>query len=146
VRKRVFGTCLVETCVVDAHSKLPVDLQDDHRIGQLPGVVDLPDEASVEQLFDLFTDEVLPLNGLLLGPLLDRPDVRVDLQMMLNPLPRDPRHLRWLPGKHIDISPEEGDEREFLFAVQITRDMGCLSSLGPDLDGLHGDIFRLHVG
>jgi hypothetical protein len=109
-------------------------------------VVDLPDEASVEQLFDLFTDEVLPLNGLLLGPLLDRPDVRVDLQMMLNPLPRDPRHLRWLPGKHIDISPEEGDEREFLFAVQITRDMGCLSSLGPDLDGLHGDIFRLHVG
>jgi hypothetical protein len=25
-----------------------------------------------------------------------------------------------LPGKHIDVSPEEGDEREFLFAVQIT--------------------------
>jgi hypothetical protein len=28
--------------------------------------------------------------------------------------------LRRLPGKHIDISPEEGDEHEFLFAVQIT--------------------------
>jgi hypothetical protein len=109
-------------------------------------VVDLPYEAGVEQLFDLYTDEVLPFNGLLLGPLLERPGVRVDLQMVLNHLPRDPRHLRWLLGKHIDISPEEGDEREFLFDVQITRDMGSLSSRGPDLYGLHGDVFGLHMG
>jgi hypothetical protein len=109
-------------------------------------VVDLPYEASVEQLFDLFTDEVLPLNGLLPGSLLDRSGVRVDLQMMLYHLPRDPRHLRWLPGNHIDLSPEEGDEHEFLFAVHITRDTGSLSSRGPDLDGLHGDVFRLHTG
>jgi hypothetical protein len=116
-RKRIFGICLIETCVVDAHPKLPVGPQDDHRIGQPAGVVDLPYEASIEQLFDLFTDEVLPLNRLLPGPLLDRPGVRVDLQMVLNHLPRDPRHLRWLPVKHIIISLEEGDEREFLFAI-----------------------------
>jgi hypothetical protein len=109
-------------------------------------VVDLPYEASVEQLCDPFTDEVLPLYRLLLGPLLDRSGIEVDLQMMLNHLPRDPRYLRWLPGKHIDISPEEGDEHEFLFAIQITRDMGSLSSRGPDLDGLHGDVFGLHAG
>jgi hypothetical protein len=66
--------------------------------------------------------------------------------MMVNHLPRDPRHFRWLPGKHIDISLEEGDEREFLFAVQITRDMGSLFGSGPDLDDLHGDVFGLHVG
>jgi hypothetical protein len=84
-------------------------------------VVDLPYEASVEQLFDFFTDEVLLLNRLLPGPLLDRSGVGVDLQMVLNHLPRDPRHLRRLPGKHVDISLEEGDEREFLFAVQITE-------------------------
>jgi hypothetical protein len=71
-RKRIFGTCLVETCVVDAHTKLPVGLRDDHRIDQPPGVVDLPYEASVEQLFDFFTDEVLLLNELLPGPLLDQ--------------------------------------------------------------------------
>jgi hypothetical protein len=110
-------TCLVKTCVVDARPKLLVGLQDDHRIGQPPGVVDLPYEASVEQHFDFLTDEVLPLNGLLLGPLLDRSGVGVDLRMELNHLPRDQRHLRRLPGKHIDISPEEGDEREFLFGV-----------------------------
>jgi hypothetical protein len=64
-----------------------------NRIGQPPGVVDLPYEASVEQLLDFFTDEVLPLNGLLLGSLLDRSGVGVDLQMVLNHLPTDPRHL-----------------------------------------------------
>jgi hypothetical protein len=87
----------------------------------------------------------LPLNGLLPEPLLDRSDVGVDLQMVLNHLPRDPRHLRWLPGKYTDISPKEGDERKFLFVVQITRDTGSLSSLSPDLYGLHGDVFGLHA-
>jgi hypothetical protein len=104
-------------------------------------VVDLPYEASVEQLLDFFMDEVLPLNGLLLVPLLDWSGVEVNLQMVLNQLPRDPRHLRWLPGKHVDISLEEGDEREFLFTIQITRDTGSLTSLSPDLDGLYEDIF-----
>jgi hypothetical protein len=69
--------------------------------------------------------------------------------MVLNHLPRDPRLLRRLPGKHVDISSEEGDEREFLFAVQITQDTGSLTSLSPDLDELYRDIFLargLHVG
>jgi hypothetical protein len=70
-RKRVFGTCLVQTGIVDAHPNLPVGLGDDNRVGQLPQVVDLPDKAGIEQLFDLFSDEVLLLNKLLLGLLLD---------------------------------------------------------------------------
>jgi hypothetical protein len=112
-------------------------------------VVDLSYEASIEQLLDFFMDEVLLLNRLLMGLLLDRSGVGVDIQMVLNHLPRDPRHLQRLPGKHIDISTEEGVEHEFLFAVHITQDMGSLSSLSPDLDGLYGDVFlvrRLHVG
>jgi hypothetical protein len=92
-RKRIFGTCLVETSVVDTHPKLPASLGDDNRVGQTPWVVDLPDEAGFEQLLDLFTDEVLPLNGLLLGLLLDRSGVRVDLQMVPNHLIGDPEHL-----------------------------------------------------
>jgi hypothetical protein len=55
-RKRVFGTCLVGTGVVDAHLKLLAGLGDDNRVGQPLWVVDLPDKASIEQLFDLFTD------------------------------------------------------------------------------------------
>jgi hypothetical protein len=54
-----------------------------------------------------------------------------------------------LLGKHVDISPEEGDKREFVFAVQVTQDMGSMSSFDPDLDGLHGDVLLgrgLHMG
>jgi hypothetical protein len=42
-------------------------------------VVDLPDKASIKQLFDLIMDEVLQLDELLLGLLLDWFGVGVDL-------------------------------------------------------------------
>jgi hypothetical protein len=92
-RERVFWTCLIETGVVDAHPKLPTSLGDNYRVSQPPWVMDLPDEASIEQLLDLFTDEILLLDGLLPGFLLDRSGIEVDLQMVLNHLPWDPRHL-----------------------------------------------------
>jgi hypothetical protein len=69
--------------------------------------------------------------------------------MVLNHLPGDPRHLRWLPGKHAHISLEEGGEREFLFVVQIPRDAGGLGSIRLDLHSLHRDVLfagGLHVG
>jgi hypothetical protein len=69
--------------------------------------------------------------------------------MVLNHLPGDPRHLRWLPGKHAHIGPEEGGEREFLFVVQILRDVGGLGSIRLDLNSLHRDVLfagGLHVG
>jgi hypothetical protein len=92
-RERNFGACLIETSVVDAHSKFPTGLGDDSRVGQPPRVVDLLDESSVEQVLNFFTDEVLPINGLLLGLLLYQPGVGVDLQIVLNHLSRDPGHL-----------------------------------------------------
>jgi hypothetical protein len=94
-------------------------------------------------------DEILPLYRLFLGFLLHRPGVRVDLQMVLNHLPSDPGHLRRLPGKHIYISPKEGDECEFLFAVQAAHDVGGLGGIRPDLDGLDGNVLVagvLHTG
>jgi hypothetical protein len=112
-------------------------------------VVDLPNEASIKQLLNLLSAKILPLYGLLLGLLLDWPNVRVDLHMVLNHLPRDPRHLQRLPGKHIHISSEEGDECKFLFAIQIPHDAGGLGSIRPDLNNLHGDVLfarGLHTG
>jgi hypothetical protein len=69
----MFGACLVKTGVVDAHSKFPTGLGDDNRVGQPLWVVDLPYEASVEQLPKFFMDQVLSLNELLSGLLLYRP-------------------------------------------------------------------------
>jgi hypothetical protein len=89
----IFGVCLVEIGVVDAHPKLPASLGDDKRVDQSPRVVDLPDESGVKQLLYFFTDEVLPLNILLSRLLMHRPGIGVDHQMVLNHLPRDPGHL-----------------------------------------------------
>jgi hypothetical protein len=50
-----------------------------------------------------------------------------------------------LPGKHVNISPEEDDEREFLFAIQVPRDAGGLGSINPDLNSLHGDTLVVRV-
>jgi hypothetical protein len=61
-RERIFGACLVETSVVDAHLKLPAGLGDDNSVGQPSWVVDLPDESGVKQLLDFFTNEVLSLD------------------------------------------------------------------------------------
>jgi hypothetical protein len=91
--KRVIGTCLVETSVVDAHLKLPVSLGYNNKVGQPSWLVDLLDKAVVEEPFDLFINEVLPLNGLLLGLLLDWSSIGLDLQIVLNHLPRDSGHL-----------------------------------------------------
>jgi hypothetical protein len=54
-----------------------------------------------------------------------------------------------LRSKHIYIDPEEGDERKFLFAAQVTNDVGGLGGIRPDLDGLHGNVLAakgLHEG
>jgi hypothetical protein len=100
--------------------------------------MDLFDEASAQQLPDLLTDEILPLNGLSPRLLAHRFGVRVDLQMVLDHLPGDPRHLRWFPCEYVGICLEEGDEHGFLFLLQITRDAGGLGGIHTDLDGLDG--------
>jgi hypothetical protein len=101
--------------------------------------MDLIDEASVQQLLDLLTDEVLPLNGLSPRLMTHRFGVRVDLQMVLDHLPGDPRHLRRFPCEYANIYLEEGDERDFLFLLQVTRDACGLGGIRAKLDGLDGD-------
>jgi hypothetical protein len=53
--------------------------------------MDLFDEANVQQLLDLLTEEILPLNGLSSRLLTHWFSIRVDLQMVLDHLPRVPR-------------------------------------------------------
>jgi hypothetical protein len=104
--------------------------------------MNLFDEVGVQQLSDLLSDEVLPLNRLSSRLLTHRFGVKVDLQMVLDHLPGDLRHLRWLQCEHVGICLEEGDEREFLFFLQITRNASGLGGIHAELDGLDGDVIR----
>jgi hypothetical protein len=63
--------------------------------------------------------------------------------MVLNHLPRNPGHLRWFPGEHVNICPEELDEHAFLFLSQVPPNPGGLGGLRSNLEGLDGDIVRI---
>jgi hypothetical protein len=102
--------------------------------------MNLFNEASIQQLPDLLTDEILSLNGLSLRLLTHRFGVKVDLQMVLDHLPGDPRHLQRFPCEYVGICLEEGDERDFLFLLQITRDASGLGGICAEPDGLDGDV------
>src|SRR4051812_26165391 len=80
------------------------------------------DEACRFQLLDFFCDELLALHRLLPDSLLDGPRVRTDGEVVLNHFPGNAGDVRWLPGKHINIRPQESDERAFLFGVERGTD------------------------
>jgi hypothetical protein len=47
-------------------------------------------------------------------------------------------HVRWLPHKDVSVSPEEADERVFLFGIESHANHGSLAVVtGPEVDGLH---------
>ena len=79
--------------------------------------LNLADEAGEKELVDFSSDDVLALRSQPARLLLHWPRIGPHGQAVLDHLPWDPGHIRLFPGEHIDVSPEEGDEREFLFGI-----------------------------
>ena len=76
------------------------------------------DRNSCLKFLDLFGNELLPLQGLLPHLLLDGSGMWVDNKVVLDYLPGNTRDIRWLPNKHINIRPQEGNECAFLFVIK----------------------------
>ena len=55
-------------------------------------------------------------------PLLDRLSSLFDIQGVLDHLPGDSRHVERFPSKDVLVCPEEGDERAFLFVIELCPD------------------------
>src|SRR5215216_7380862 len=95
-------------------------------------------ETSCLKFLDLFRDELLPLQGLLPYFLLDRSGMRADNKVVLDYLPGNTEDVRWLPGKHIDIRSQEGNERAFLFVIEGGTDSkSTISASQPCRDLFH---------
>src|SRR4051812_47338116 len=80
------------------------------------------DEACRFQFPDLLRDELLALHRLLPDLLLDGPRMRTDGKVVLNYFPGNTGDVRRLPCKHVDVRPQESNERAFLFRVESGTD------------------------
>src|SRR6187401_677652 len=72
--------------------------------------------------------------------------MRTNNKLVLNYLPGNTEDVRWLPGKHIDIRPQESNERAFLFGVKRGTDGESTTSavlLGGHLLGCWRSCHRL---
>ena len=76
------------------------------------------DQACRLQLPDVLDDELLSLQSLLSDLLLDGLHMGTNSKVVLNHLPGNAGDVGCLPCKHIDICPQEGGKRAFLFAVE----------------------------
>ena len=72
-----------------------------------------------------------------------------DSKVVLDYLPGNTGDIRWLPGKHIDIRPQEGNERAVLFVIKGGADSeSTINASQPCRDLLHlgcGDLGYLTV-
>jgi hypothetical protein len=90
---------------------------------------DFSDEASREQFGEFLLDGVPPVVGEAAEVLSLRGSFRIDVERMLDQLPGHPWHVRWFPREDVAVSPEEVDERVFLFGVETRQDGGGLAAV-----------------
>jgi hypothetical protein len=63
--------------------------------------------------------------------------LRIDVEAVLDQLPGHSWHVCWLPHEDVAVSPEEADERVFLFGVEAGPDGGGLAAIAcPEVDRL----------
>src|SRR6266516_4735425 len=61
-----------------------------------------------------------------------------DSKVVLDYLTGNTGDIRWLPGKHIDICPQEGNEHAFLFVIEGRADgKSTINASQPCRDLLH---------
>ena len=65
-------------------------------------------------------------------------------KVVLDYLPGNTEDIRWLPGKHIDIRPQEGNDHAFLFVIKGGDDSeGTINASQPCRDLLHSGCSEL---
>jgi hypothetical protein len=65
----------------------------------------------------------------------------INAQLVLNHLPRDPKHIQNLPCKDIKIVLEKSDESEFLFGVKVVADPELLVRVA----GIHYNLLVFYL-
>jgi hypothetical protein len=81
-------------------------------------VENFSDETCTKELHDLLTNRLALLVVEAAKTLFHRFRSRLDVQLVLGNLSRDPLHVGGFPREHVEVRFEEVDERAFLFRIE----------------------------
>jgi hypothetical protein len=95
-------------------------------------VEDFTDEPCTKELHDLLANRLALLVVEATKTLFHWFRSRLDVQLVLRNLSRDPLHVRGFPRKHIEVRFEEVDEHDFLFRIEHRPDMEHTTVVGDD--------------
>jgi hypothetical protein len=122
----ILRAMLVEIGIIDTHSPFFILFQYKNRVSY-PLWVDYFFNESSRDEFSYFPFDSLPfIRGKTTKSLLLWYSLWIHIKTMLDQLLGHPWHIRWFPFEYVSVSPQETDEREFLFVIQARADDGCL--------------------
>ena len=105
-------------------------------------MVDFFDEVGGRELCKLIYDGLFAVLREPVESLLDRFCSFFDIEGVLDHLPRDTRHVEGFPSKNVLVCLKEGDERAFLFGIELCPDQSRLGQIGQ----VEHDLLELLVG
>ena len=139
--ERIFGACFVEVSVINTHAPFSILLLHQDWVCQPVGMVDFFDEVGGRELGKLIFDGLFMVLRESAESLLDRFCSFFDVEGVLDHLPGDTRHVGGFPREDILVCPKEGDERAFLFVIELCPDQSRLGRIGQ----VEHDLFELLV-
>src|SRR6266540_4818059 len=92
-------------------------------------MVNLFDEVGGHELSKLVSDGLFAVLSESTEPLLDWLCSLFDIQGVLDHLPGDSRHVGRFPSEDVLVCPEEGEERAFLFVIELCPDQSCFGRI-----------------
>ena len=93
-------------------------------------MVNLFDEFSGHELRELVSNGLFAVLSELAEPLLDWLCSFFVIKGVLDHLPGDTRHVGRLPSEDVLVCPEEGDERAFLFIIELCPNQSHFGRIG----------------
>ena len=95
----------------------------------------LLDESGLQKLVDLLPDDPALFLVEAAQALLHRSRPGLDIQGVLGDIPRNARHIRGTPRKHVGVRAEEVDEHCFLFGLEGGADRQYLAVRASGVEG-----------
>ena len=85
-------------------------------------MVNLFDEVGGRELYELISDGLFTVLRESVKSLLDQFCSFLHIEGVLDHLPGDTRHVEGFPSEDVLVCPKEGDERAFLFVIELCPD------------------------